>query len=127
MMVSHRVEGHTRCADSPSGPLPWVNPNPIVDRADGPLTGSGSYSLCRPVAASWLSASTVIQIWQSIERRQWLRWTTSWGGSCRPRVQHALQREDVGATQVGGQVAIERLVLIDHERHVRVAKPALEY
>jgi hypothetical protein len=27
MMVSHRVEGHTRCADSTSGPLPWVNPN----------------------------------------------------------------------------------------------------
>ncbi len=50
MMVSHRVEGHTRCADSPSKPLPWVNPNPIVDRADGPLTGSGSYSHSWPSA-----------------------------------------------------------------------------
>lgn len=47
-MVSHRVEGNTRCADSPSLPLPWVNPNPFVDRSDGPPIGSGSYSRCRP-------------------------------------------------------------------------------
>ena len=47
-MVSHRVEGWTRCADTLSRFLPWVNHDANDRQADMQLTGSVGYSRCRP-------------------------------------------------------------------------------
>ena len=58
MMVSHGVEGHTRCADSTSGPLPWVNPNLAwtgpVDRLLAPAAthAAGQNQTCAEDACS---------------------------------------------------------------------------
>jgi hypothetical protein len=74
MMVSHRVEGRKRCADTPSGALPWVKPDPVGRRAEvrllaqvathtvghQPSLGTDRFSAVRPAHARQPRSSTYV-------------------------------------------------------------------